>query len=124
MLPDRYRQLLTAYVDGELSARQRRQVGRLLRQSGEARKLLRALQGDSAELRALPEPPPLPRDLSGPVLRTITARRLRPARTARPGPRVPAWAGYLAAASVLFAVGLSAYLAFAAFFAPSGAPAD
>jgi hypothetical protein len=125
MLPDRCRQLLTAYVDGELSGRQRRQVRRLLDRSAEARKLLRELQGDSEVLRALPSPPPLGRDLSAPVLRTIAALRLRPGRPAAPpGPRFPAWVGYLAAASVLCAVGLSAYLAFAAFFAPSGTGSD
>ena len=39
MLPERYNQLLTAYVDGELSTRQRKAVSRLLHKSAEARLL-------------------------------------------------------------------------------------
>src|SRR2546430_2493824 len=54
MLPERGRELLTAYVDGELSARQRRHVLRLLRHSAEARRLLQRLQGDAAPA---PHPP-------------------------------------------------------------------
>ena len=65
MLPDRDRQLLSAFVDGELSSRQRRHVERLLRRSGEARTLLRRLQEDARELRHLPRPRP-------PSMRTIT----------------------------------------------------
>ncbi len=37
MLSDRMRQLLTAYVDGELTDRQREAATRLLEQSAEAR---------------------------------------------------------------------------------------
>ena len=77
MLPDRYRQLLTAFVDGELSARQRRQVARLLHRSPDARHLLRQLQEDAQQLRALPCPP-LSFDLTGEVMRTIAERRLSP----------------------------------------------
>ena len=54
MLPERFRELLTAYVDGELSARQRRHVLRLLRRSVEARRLLHFLQSDSHNLIHLP----------------------------------------------------------------------
>ena len=56
MLLDRYRQLLTAYVDGELSSRQRRHVVRLLHRSAEARRLLRQLEADAKSLRDLPRP--------------------------------------------------------------------
>src|SRR5215831_7986877 len=54
MLSDQFRQLLTAYVDGELSSRQRKAVQRLLRRSPEARSLLLKLQEDARRLRALP----------------------------------------------------------------------
>src|SRR5262245_1123595 len=103
MLSDRLTQLLTAYIDGELSARQRKAVTRLLERSPQARELLRRLEADSRTLRALPRQAPA-RDLSGDVLRTIAARRLSPAqrRRARAGTSViPVWAGFAAAASVL-----------------------
>src|SRR4030081_2544005 len=96
MLPDRYRQLVTAFVDGELSARQRRAALRLLNRSPDARDLLRKLQGDARTLRELPRPR-LGRDLSGDVVRSIRARRLGPAgprrRGLRPTPAAPAPAG-------------------------------
>src|SRR5689334_16286486 len=109
MLSERDRQLLTAFVDGELSPRQRRQVCRLLGRSDAARRLLRELQGDSDELKALPPPPPLGRDLSAPVLRAAARPRPQPRPAVRL--RFRAWAGYAAAAAVLFVVGVSAYLA-------------
>src|SRR5215470_7476229 len=54
MLPERITQLLSAYVDGELSARERRSVTRILRKSSEARQLLHKLKQDSMILRKLP----------------------------------------------------------------------
>ncbi len=124
MLPERYRQLLTAYVDGELSARQRRHVVRLLRRSGEARALVGKLQGDSRTLKALAgspafAPASLDVDLSGPVLQLIAERPL-PFKRPQPRPRVPAptpasfpaWMGFAAAAAVLFVVGLGSFLYF------------
>lgn len=118
MLRDRYRKLLTAYVDGELSSRQRRHVVRLLRRSPEARQLLEQLQGDAHALRQLP-PPPLPADLSSPVLRRIIERRLAPGqRRIAQAASSPAWMGPLAswaaAAAVLFLLGVASYLYFAA----------
>lgn len=118
MLRDRYRQLLTAYVDGELSSRQRRHVARLLRRSPEARQLLQQLQADAHALRQLP-PPPLPADLSSPVLRHIAERRLVPGqRRIVSAASTPPWMGPLAswaaAAAVLFLLGVASYLYFAA----------
>lgn len=118
MLRDRYQQLLTAYVDGELSSRQRRHVARLLRRSPEARQLLQQLQADAHSLRQLPKPP-LPEDLSNPVLRRIAERRLAPGQR-RIVQAAPAnmWLGPLAswaaAAAVLFLLGIASYLYFAA----------
>jgi hypothetical protein len=116
MLPDRDRQLLTAYVDGELTGRQQRHVARLLRRSPEARALLEQMQTDSRVLRGLPRPP-LPRDFAEPVVRTIVERRLGPVRRrSAPVPRViPTWAGLAAAAAVLCVIGLASYFYFATF---------
>src|SRR5262245_49020828 len=114
MLPDHDRQLLTAYVDGELTGRQRRQVERLLRRSGEARELFRRLQGDSRTLRALPRVSATA-DLSVPVVQAIRVRRLKPRRAQRPAspPVFSVWSAAAAAAAVLFAVGLGSYLYYA-----------
>jgi hypothetical protein len=122
MLSDSLRQLLTAYVDGELSNRQRRAVQRLLRRSAEARTLLRKLQEDAARLRALPRQH-LDGEFSARVLSAV-GRSRPPAR-----PRVavapasfPMWAGFAAAAAVILAVGLGSYFYFAqpAHDAPQG----
>jgi hypothetical protein len=113
MLPDRYRQLLTAYVDGELSARQKRLALKLLRRSAEARRLLEKLQADSQELRALP-PVRLERDLSGAVLQKLPHRRMPRIRTLTPA-TVPVWPAIAAAAAILVIIAGSSYLYFAHF---------
>lgn len=118
MLRDYYRQLLTAYVDGELTSRQRRHVARLLRRSPEARQLLQQLQEDAHSLRHLPRPQ-LPVDLTEPVLRTIAERRLTPGqRRTIPVSTPSSWAAPLlswaVAASVLLVLGAASYLYFAA----------
>ena len=122
MLHERYRELLTAYVDGELSTRQRRYALRLLRRSVEAHKLLQRLQTDSRELRDLPRPR-LDRDLSGAVLRKIAAAgRPAPVRRIRriaPVHVYPTWMGAAAAAAVLLVVGTASYVCFS-FLARSG----
>src|SRR5713226_4046227 len=109
MLADRYHALLTAYVDGELGARQRKAVLRLLRRSAEARVLLRQLQDDAAALRRLPRRR-LGEEFPSLVLQVVRDRRLHPGRPALPRlqPRsVPAWVGVALAASILLLVGLS-----------------
>ncbi len=117
MLQDRYRQLLTAYVDGELSSRQRRHVSRLLSRSAEARQLLQQLQADARALRRLPRPS-LPADLTGPILRSIAERRLTPGQCrANSTSSASSWMAPLgtwaAAAAVLILLGASSYLYFA-----------
>jgi anti-sigma factor RsiW len=88
MLPERDRELLTAYIDGELNNRQRRTLTKLLRRSPEARKLLKEMQADSDELRAL-APAHLKQDLSDSVLMLIAQRHLeRPQPQAQPLPAV------------------------------------
>lgn len=117
MLQDRYRQLLTAYVDGELSSHQRRHVVRLLRRSQEARHLFKQLRADAQLLRNLPAPT-LATDLSGRVLRAIAERRLKPGQRRMPE-TVPArvWMGSLAswsaAAALLLGLGVGSYVYFA-----------
>src|SRR5688500_3589014 len=110
MLPPQSLDLLTAYVDGELSPRQRRAVERLLGRSAEARALLNRLQTDAAQLRRLP-PAPAPADLASPVLGAIARRPLRPARqpAGRQPAQFPVWAGYAAAAAVLLIVAAATF---------------
>jgi hypothetical protein len=118
MLTDHSRELLAAYVDGELSNRQRKAVFRLLRRSAEAQALLRQMQQDSEALRHLP-PQRLDKDLSEPVIHLIQERNLQPARRRRrsvepASPNWPAWAGFAAAAAVLLLVALGSFYYFTA----------
>jgi hypothetical protein len=105
-------ELLTAYVDGELTNRQRKAVTRLLSKSPEARKLLAELQGDARALRDLPRPS-LDRDLSADVIARIRERRLQPIRRRQTAPAtLPAWTGMAIAASLLLAIGSLSYIYF------------
>lgn len=117
MLPERVTQLLSAYVDGELSARERRAVGRLLRKSAEARAMLHQMKQDSMVLRKLPRKK-TQLDLSGSVMGTISLRNLQLPKIENPLPllppkppvrRRPLWFKITAAALVLCAVGLASY---------------
>jgi hypothetical protein len=119
LLPERYRQLLTASVDGELTPRQRRRVERLLARYPEGRQMLEKLQQDALALRHLPARQP-PADFSAGVLEEIHRARLRPSRYARlSGPAIlPAWTGVAVAAVVLLVVGLASYFYFALSLPP------
>ncbi|MBL8796214.1 MAG: zf-HC2 domain-containing protein, partial [Planctomycetia bacterium] len=116
MLPERVTQLLTAYVDGELSARERRAVGRLLRKSPEARAMLHQMKQDSMVLRKLPRKK-TQLDLSGSVMGTISLRNIQLPKIENPVPlspkpvvrRRPFWLKVTAAAVLLCAVGLASY---------------
>jgi hypothetical protein len=116
MLRERYCQLLTAYVDGELSSRQRRLVLRLLHRSPEARELLQQLKADARALRRLPRPS-LPTDLTESVLRAIAERNLTPGRCPAQVASATEWVetlvSWAAAAAVLFVFGAASYLYFA-----------
>jgi hypothetical protein len=132
MLSDQLRQLLTAYVDGELTNRQRKAVERLLRRSPEARALLAKLQEDSRRLQGLPRRR-LGEDFTARVMRSVRQRhaeesRRRAAREAA----LPLWTSVAAAAAVLIAVGFGSFYYFthpapdtqsAAVKPPSGDPA-
>jgi hypothetical protein len=124
MLSERDRELLTAYVDGQPSPRQRRLVQRLLQRSAEARRLLQRLQSDSRDLIQLPIPR-LDRDLAPAILQKIAARRSAPIHRAKKlasAPVYPIWVGFAAAAAVLFMVGTASYCTFAAFLGQPAAP--
>jgi hypothetical protein len=108
MLADRYYQLLTAYVDGELDARQRKKVERLVAQSEEARALLEKLESDSKELRELPRHA-APQTLSDLIMETVNHPAARPELPATPAAAVssgaiPLWLGLALAACILMAV--------------------
>jgi hypothetical protein len=114
MIPRKVSKLLTAYVDGELSLRQRRAVRHWLRRSSKARRLYRQMKADSLALQTLPWPN-LKQDLSDTILDKISTTlpdiqlpaagligRLRGLR--------PLWVA--AAAAVLVAVGVGSYAFF------------
>jgi hypothetical protein len=114
MVPDRISRALSAYVDGELDARQCKAVARLLRRSSEARELLRGLQKDAEQLNSLPCQTLGP-DFSEQVLQAIASRKAKVARISTlTVSNVPSWLGLAtAAAAVFFVVGLRSYLYFA-----------
>jgi hypothetical protein len=115
MIPDHVMQLLTAYVDGELSTRQRKAVLRLLHRSAEARRLYQQLRDDAARLRGLPRAR-LGRHFAQRVLRNLSDGRLHLDRrsTLPERPAIPPWVGLGVAAAVLLIVSVSSYLYFAA----------
>jgi hypothetical protein len=118
MLSERQRELLTAYLDGQLRPRHQKAALRLLHQSSEARTLLRQLQEDAHGLRGLPRRA-LPADFAQKVLQTASDRGLRPGAGRAPRPSgVPAWAGLAAAAAVLLAVTAGSFLYFREAQAP------
>jgi hypothetical protein len=110
MLSDRLSRMLTAYVDGELTAHQSKSVLRLLRRSPEARTLLRQLQEDAGRLRQLPQRNLAP-DVADLVIQRIAITVPKPTRYQMPtsGSAVPVSWGLAAAAAVLLAVGLGSY---------------
>jgi hypothetical protein len=111
MLSESHLELLTAFVDGELTRRQRKAVLRLLHLSSEARAVLRDLQEIAHRLRALPRRS-LGSGFAEQVVQIIDERHLRPAAEAPAPRRRPRWIALAAAAAcVLIAVGVSIYVA-------------
>src|SRR5207249_4137002 len=105
---------LTAYVDGELDARQCQLVQRLLQRSKTAQALLRRLQQDAAALRRLPRQQ-LGANFAQQILQTVAAQPAPPVSSA-PRPvraSLSAWMGWAVAAAILFLVGTGSYLYFA-----------
>lgn len=129
MLSERITQLISAYVDGELSARERRAVSRLLRKSPEARLLLHQMKQDSMILRKLPRRK-TQLDLSGSVMGTISLRNIQlpkiestvAAQTlVAAEKRRPLWLKLTAAVVLLSVVGLGSYFIFSAALNPNTA---
>jgi anti-sigma factor RsiW len=114
-----HEELLSAYLDGELTAAEQAQVEQLLATSPRARQLLEELSALSATLQALPRQR-LAEDLSGEVLRAIAQHREAAPSLATAAPaamlpqpmivprplarRVTAWVSVAVAASLLMAV--------------------
>ena len=103
MLSETALQLLTAYVDGVLSSRQRKMVARLVQKSPEARQILKDLQDQSKQLQQLPQRQ-LDPAFAGEVVAAIQSQNnilqpTRPALVLRR--RMPSWARYAVAASLL-----------------------
>jgi anti-sigma factor RsiW len=112
MLSDRTRQLLSAYLDGELSAHQQDAVEALLQRSPEARKLLAQLQGDAAQLRNLAQRT-LGQDLADLVLAELAPLPAAAPRKPLAERTLPSWLGFPLAASVLLGVFWASYTHFA-----------
>ena len=105
MLTEPMIQLLTAFVDGEMSQRQRKAAMRLLNKSSEARELLRQMQENAHKVKKLPRHKVEP-SLVDAVMQAIAERQAQPAPVVQPRRR-RAWMPYLAAtmaASLLIAV--------------------
>jgi anti-sigma factor RsiW len=127
MLPADQLELMTAAVDGELSATEAAALRRLLAGSPQARALFAKLKADSERVRALPRTAP-PADLQKKILARLATAPARPlatpAKPRQPEPRptrrgVPAWVPVAAAASVLLCVTAGS---FAFFNAQTKAP--
>ena len=102
MLPDRDLQLLTAYVDGELSSRQHKLVVRLLEKSPAAGQILQQLQEHAQKIRQLPQKK-LESAFAAQVIDAVKHPSVnqpagRPVVARR---RWPTWSRYAVAASVL-----------------------
>jgi hypothetical protein len=103
---DQLQRKLTAYVDGELSPRERAGVERLVADNPLASDLLKSLASDSARLKALPSVT-APPDLAREVLKLIEISGRKP--RARHAARSPSGWWHVAAASVVFALGAGSY---------------
>jgi hypothetical protein len=105
MLSEQVLELLTAFVDGELSQRQRKAVMRLLHRSSEARDMLRQLQENAHKIKKLPRHKVEP-SLVGSIMEAIADRQAQPAPATK-RTRRRAWVPYVVAtmaASVLIAI--------------------
>lgn len=128
MIPAEHQELITAAVDGELSATELRSLRRVLDHSAEARSLYAKLKADRDRVRSLPQTVP-PADLRAKILARIAtatpvphaAQPIRVAKPAtNPSPRsVPAparrysvWTPVAVAASLLLCVTAASFAFF------------
>lgn len=126
--------LITAAVDGELSAPETRAFRLLVAASDEVRVLYAKLKSDSDRVRALPQVAP-PADLQAKILArlaTVTpAPRVKPTPLAEPKPaptavpprRVPAWMQVAIAASVFLCLAAGSFALITNQATPKGAVA-
>src|SRR5688572_195351 len=125
MLSEQQLELLTAFVDGELTGRDRKLAVRLVRRSPAARRLLKELEKDSHQLAALPKKLP-PRELPQQVMHRIAgeAAPVPATPSTLAAPTVPAanWLGLVVAASILIAVAVGSFLYFSQEPAPQIGP--
>jgi hypothetical protein len=104
MLPENVTQLLTAFVDGELTPQERDVVTRLLNKSSEAREFVRQLQENAHRIKQLPQHKVEP-SLVEEIMAAIVEQMDKP-RPAAPKYRRRPWLPYVAAslaASILVA---------------------
>src|SRR5579864_510595 len=98
MLPEDAIQLVTGFVDGELSARERNAALRLLHESAEARELLMQLQENAHRIKQLRRRK-LDAGFAAEVVQIITERQIKPER-ARPAAAIGLrWLPYAAMAA-------------------------
>lgn len=98
MNPEHRKEMISAYLDGELSAEERAQVDAWLAESPELRQLHDELKALGASIRALPRHQ-LTQDLQGPVLRRAEqtvlaggdARGSNASNDVRPAASIPVW---------------------------------
>lgn len=110
MLAPNQRELITAAVDGELSAEEKRAAKELLETSPEALALYKRLKADRNRVRALPQAAPPP-NLAARVMSRVAAEPARPAQPARSHnrKRVSVFGLIALAASLFIAVTVAAF---------------
>ena len=121
MIPANLRELMSAAVDGELSAAERKTAQRLLRESPEARALYAQLKADAGRLKNLPRVK-APADMADNVMSAINERAMTPTPlppSRQPAPRfnwsaLPIWINLITAAAVLIVISVGSYLYFSA----------
>ena len=120
MLSDQAKQLLTAFVDGELSQRQRKAVMRLLHRSSEARALLRQLQENAHQMKQLPRRKVKP-SLVADIMAAIAERQVQPKPVEQPRRTRRRWLPYVTAAmAASLVIGVISVLAWKAYNEPEG----
>ncbi len=121
MLSDQVTQLLTAFVDGELSQRQRKAVMRVLHKSSEARALLCQLQENAHKVNELPRHKLEP-SLVEAVMQAIAEQKAQPKQSAQPKRVRRRWLPYVTAAlAASLVVGVVSIFTWRAFRDQEGA---
>lgn len=112
MLADRHLELLTAFVDGVLTGRDREKAHRLLHESAEARDFVRKLQENASRIKALPRRKLGPEFTAKVVAALPKAMPAVPAKTVQPVVKPSfAWGKAIVAACVMLAIGVAAFMA-------------